>query len=220
MLAVPFAPIAQSPELRATSLEGMTVSECRARAGARLPWHAHEHANVALLLEGSFTEAFGASTVACTDSTALFKPAAEGHANEYGSRGARFLIIELRPALLDQLRVHGADLGGIRAVRDAAVLELGARMCRELRELDAYSSLSLAGLVYELIAVLSRVARDDTGTAPPWLRRVRDELHADFAHRVSITDLASRASVHPDHLSRCFRQHYGVLIGEYVRRLR
>jgi AraC family transcriptional regulator len=220
MLAVPFAPIALSPELRAASLDGLAVAECRAEAGTRLPWHAHEHANVVVLLDGSFTEAFRGSTVACTDSMALFKPAAERHANEYGSRGARFLIIELWPTLLEQIHTYGAGVGEIRAVRDAAVLELGTRICRELRELDAYSSLSLAGLVYEMVAVLSRVSRKDTGTAPPWLRRVRDELHADFAHRVSIADLASRASVHPDHLSRSFRHHYGVLIGEYVRRLR
>jgi len=221
VLPTPFAPIAQSTELRATSIGDLVVAECRARAGARLPWHAHEHANVVLLLDGSFTEAFAGRTVICADPVALYKPAAERHANEYGQHGARFLIVELLPSQLEQLRSRGAELNGVRTVYDTAVVDLSVRLYRELRRLDAYSTLSVAGLVYELLAVMSRTANDDSRMAAPrWLRRVRDELHDHFSRRVSIGDLASRAAVHPDHLSRSFRRHYGMLIGDYVRRLR
>jgi AraC family transcriptional regulator len=220
VLQTTFAPIAQSTELRAC-IGDLVVAECRARAGARLPWHAHEHANVVLLLDGSFTETFAGRSVTCTDPVALYKPAAERHANEYGRDGARFLIVELLPAQLEQLRVRGAKLGGVRTVRDGAVLDLGVRLYRELRQLDAYSTLSVAGLVYELLAVMSRaVGTESDAPAPRWLRRVRDELHDNFSQRFNIGELASRAAVHPDHLSRSFRRHYGVLIGEYVRRLR
>jgi AraC family transcriptional regulator len=218
---VRFAPLAQSRELRATSLGDLVVAECQALAGSRLPWHAHEHANVVLLLDGSFTERFGGRTVTCTSPVALYKPAAERHANEYGRTGARFLIVELMPSQLEPLRARGAVLDGIRMVHDPAVVDISVRLYRELRRLDPYSTLSIAGLVYELLAVMSRTASRDGGTLPPsWLRRVRAELDDHFATRVSIADLATRAQVHPDHLSRCFRRHYGLLIGDYVRRLR
>jgi AraC family transcriptional regulator len=215
-----FAPIAQTQALRATSVGDLAVTECLAAAGTRLGWHAHEHACVVLLLDGSFTEVFRARTVSCSTPAALYKPAGEPHANEYGRVGARFLIVELHPTQVDQWRDRGAALDGIRAVHEREVVDIAARLYRELRRVDAYSMLSIGGLVHELLAAVSRGGGMQSTSAPFWLRRVREQLAERFAERLSIADIASDAGVHPDHLSRCFRRHYGTLIGEYVRSLR
>jgi AraC family transcriptional regulator len=216
-----FAPIAQSNQLRATSIGDLIVTECRADAGVRLPWHAHQHANVVLLLTGSFTETFQTRTVSCLTPVALYKPAGVRHANEYGRAGARFLVLELVESQIEQLRSYGAVVDGIRRVQESAVVDLTARLYRELLQLDSYSTLSVAGLIYELLAVISRGRDTEATEAPPrWLQRVRDDVHDNFSRRLNITDLAAEVNVHPDHLSRCFRRHYGMLIGDYVRRLR
>lgn len=216
-----FAPIAQCAELRSAPVGDLVVAECRASGGARLAWHAHQHASVMLLLDGSFTEQFRARSISCTSSTALFKPAGERHANEYGHTGARFLIVELPPPQLAQLRERGALVDGIRTVQGPRTIDLGFRLRRELRHVDCYSTLSIGGLIYELLAVMSRESNWQPGAAAPyWLRRVHDQLRDNFSHRLNIADLASQVDVHPDHLSRCFRRQYGMLIGEYVRRLR
>jgi AraC family transcriptional regulator len=216
-----YAPIVQCRDSRAASIGDLVVTDCRAAAGARLPWHAHEHACLVVLVNGSFTELFGARSVSYSTPVALFKPAGERHANEYGRAGAQFMVIELPPSQLDELRHRGAVLDRIRSVQESSVVDLGTRLYRELHQLDAYSMLSVGGLVYELLAILCRGdERTRDTTAPYWLRRVRDEVRENFSRRISITDLADRARVHPDHLSRSFRRHYGVLIGEYARRLR
>ncbi len=215
-----YAPIAQTTELRTASIGDLVVAECRAAAGTRLPWHAHEHANLVLLLNGSFTEQFGARTVSCAEPTALYKPAGERHADEYGRAGARFLIVELLPPQLGQLRARGAAVDDVRAVAEPGIVDLSMRLYRELCRPDAYSTLSIAGLVYELLAAVSR-GRDATGPGVPhWLHRVLTRLHDEFPRPPSIGDLAADAGVHPDHLSRSFRRQYGVLIGDYVRQLR
>jgi len=56
--------------------------------------------------------------------------------------------------------------------------------------------------------------------APRWLERVRSEVAEGFAGGVSIRRLAARAGVHPDHLARSFRHHYGEGVHALVRRLR
>jgi AraC family transcriptional regulator len=176
-----------------------------------------------LAVEGSFIEQFGTRRVCCEVPVALFKPAGERHANEYGRAGARFMIIELRSPQIEQCRERGAPLDRIRAVRAAAIADLGGRLRRELQYRDAYSGLGIAGLTYELLAVVGRGAdwdRRGGGGAPGWLRRAYDEVTDTFMQPLSIADLASRSGVHPDHLSRCFRRYYGLLIGEHVRSLR
>jgi AraC family transcriptional regulator len=216
-----FAPIAQFSCLRRLSVEDIVVSHCSADTGARLPWHAHEHACIVMLMEGSFVERFGHRTISCANPVALYKPAGERHANEYGRAGARFLIVEILPRRLDRLRLCGDVWDGIRAVQDARMVDLAASLHRELAHADAYSTMSIEGLVYEVCAGLGRGCSLDTDSvAPLWLRRVRDALDESFTQRHCICDLAEQARVHPDHLSRLFRRHFGVLIGTYIRNRR
>lgn len=56
--------------------------------------------------------------------------------------------------------------------------------------------------------------------APRWLARTRDLLHDQFRERHTLAELAAQAGVHASHLAREFRVHYGVSVGEYVRRVR
>jgi AraC family transcriptional regulator len=45
-------------------------------------------------------------------------------------------------------------------------------------------------------------------------------LGASFTRHVTLDQLANTCGVHPVHLARSFRHHYGCTIGEYIRELR
>lgn len=55
---------------------------------------------------------------------------------------------------------------------------------------------------------------------PSWLEQAKREIEESFGERISVTNLAARLGVHPDYLSRAFRERYGTTIGGYVKRLR
>jgi AraC family transcriptional regulator len=216
-----FAPITQGACLRTATAGDLRVTETSVAPGRRFPWHAHEHACLVVLLEGSFTEAFRTRSVACDGPAALFKPAGELHADHYGQHGARFLIVEFPRAQMEHLcpSVRGCD--DVACVRTTEVLELATRLHGELDHADAFTSLVLEGLILELVGTTFREhGLGELSLAPRWLRKTRERLHESFSSRLTVSQLATDAGVHPDHLSRCFRQHYGMLIGEYVRHLR
>lgn len=56
--------------------------------------------------------------------------------------------------------------------------------------------------------------------AAPWLRAVRDLLHAHIEHPIGLAALAASVGVHPAHLARAFRQRYGRTPGTYLRAIR
>lgn len=60
----------------------------------------------------------------------------------------------------------------------------------------------------------------DAGPPPAWLLRVKSEIAASFTTRPMIQRLARRAGVHPDHLGRSFKLHFGLSVHDFVRRLR
>lgn len=55
---------------------------------------------------------------------------------------------------------------------------------------------------------------------PPWLEPVASSIHERMGESLRTGDLAAEVGVHPVHLARTFRRHYGCTIGEYARRLR
>ena len=57
-------------------------------------------------------------------------------------------------------------------------------------------------------------------TAPAWLHDARAFLHERCGDTVEMRAIAAAVGVHPVHLSRAFRRHFGVTMGEELRRLR
>lgn len=127
---------------------------------------------------------------------------------------------------------QGKRVAWLHGDRTAAPTRLGAfaacprsnhstRLYKEFRAGDAAAALTVEGLVLETLgAAARRMTRCQSPARPEWLRRARDFIHEHFAAGVSLTGLAASVEVHPSHLTRMFRRHYGCSVGDYVRRLR
>ena len=98
---------------------------------------------------------------------------------------------------------------------------LGMRIYKEFRLMDGATPLAIEGLMLELVAGLSRQLNIPLeAKRPHWLDRARDILEADFHDSISLARVAEAVDVHPVHLARVFRKHFGCTPGEYVRHLR
>ena len=62
----------------------------------------------------------------------------------------------------------------------------------------------------------SFMAAENAGQIPSWLSEVRKLLDERFSDRLSLSEIAAFAGVHPVYLGRAFRAHYGCSIGEYL----
>ncbi|MBX3113037.1 MAG: helix-turn-helix transcriptional regulator [Fimbriimonadaceae bacterium] len=52
---------------------------------------------------------------------------------------------------------------------------------------------------------------------PAWLTPVKTSIDNDFLKVQSVNEIAASANVHPSHLARTFRKHFGQPITEYIR---
>jgi AraC family transcriptional regulator len=187
----------------------------------RLARHAHAWPAATFVLEGSFTETLAGVAFPCGPSSVLWKPAREPHADRYGPRGARCLIVERQagaespgacdPGPLDRAAFLPAALAG----------DLAARLDREFRAPGGPSALAVAGLLADLLRRADLEARRGLEGEPrAWLTVARDFLHRRFAEPIRVRDVARAAGVHPVHLARAFRREYGRAPGDYLRDLR
>ena len=196
------------------------LCESRYEPGTRLARHAHQQPFFCLTLQGGFGESYGRTRREAVPMNLAYHPAGEEHSVRFGDAGVSCLNLELRPAL-----VARADGYGVRLDRPGdfggELLGIVAQVLPELRYPDVSTPLALDALGLELVGWAARLSPAGSGRRPPpWLQRVRDDLHERFGEPLSLEGLAVQAGVHPVHLARSFRRFFGAAVGSYVRRLR
>jgi AraC family transcriptional regulator len=185
---------------------GLQISTVVFPARLRLRTHSHERASISIAPDG------WVQTI----------PADALHEDVFAGDATQTLIVEADAEAAEALGAHGLEFDEIRYFSDTAIGALAVRIARELEAPDGASPLTVEGLVLELFALLARrVSGDaDADRSPRWLERARECVHDRFASGFSVADVAAEVRVHPAHLAREFRRHFGVPIGAYARRLR
>lgn len=182
--------------------------------GTRFRRHAHEGPHLCGVLAGGFVEQERGGLASAGAGTVRFSPAASHHI-DFGPEGARCVVIEL-----DALP-EGAALTRSRFLADDWLTTLLARAERLVRASSPGAPAELDQFVSELLAQLLRRTRPRAGGTPPaWLLSVRETLLAHRGEALALDALAAPHGIHRAHLARAFRDHYGVTIGAFVRRLR
>lgn len=206
--------------LKTISIADFKLTETVYASSLKLPSHAHESTYFCFVLDGSFTEFYESQTRSCHSSTLIFHPANEMHSDHFHT-GARCFNIQMNTRWLERVMQHSrvihtpADFCGER------FSFLAMRLYREFLGADDFSSLTIEGLMLELVAEASRHSTHKLGHRPPlWLRRVRETLDEQFGESVSLIALSETVGVHPVHLAREFRRFYRCTIGQYVRKTR
>ncbi|HUK86804.1 MAG TPA: AraC family transcriptional regulator [Terriglobales bacterium] len=185
--------------------------------GSATAWHSHERACFTALLGGSYREEFRSVSLECTPGNVLFRPADAVHRDHMGPAGARCLIVELSPAWMARVWEAGLALNTPHQSREMQFVL--ARIFKELNLDDDLSPLVLEGLVLELAGSFWRALRSEA-QPPRWLAETRDRLQQDFLAPQRLGELAAQAGVHPAHLARAFRRHYGCTVGDFIRQRR
>jgi AraC family transcriptional regulator len=182
--------------------------------------HAHEEAYLIFHLQGVVEETRQRQTVVRTPSMLTLLPAGDPHSTHFcGS--VRTFEIALPSPWIERLGQYSSVVERYATYEKGLPTWLALRLYREFQYQDSTTPLMLEGLLLELLAQMTRDTTDGTAKiGPRWLCQVRDLLHAHFTESLSVAAVAAAVDVHPAHLIRAFRQHYGCTLGEYVRKLR
>ncbi len=201
-------------------LSNFVVVESKYSAGQELKWHSHERSYISIVLQGSYMERCGSSSLHCGVGQVILHAADEVHSDEFFEEG-HCLNLEIQPHFADRLRQYGIDSGTRLAMSSRRYMRLGLTLRSEAVRCDTASELVIEGLAMEVIAQLIRIrAIDANQRKEHWLELVNEMLHERYRESITLKELADASQVHPVHLARAFRKRYGCSVGDYVRRLR
>lgn len=202
-------------------VSGFVLTEAGYAPHAERPWHVHDMAEFCFILDGSITETLGRQRLNCRRLDVTYKPAGEGHQCHVGAAGARYLSVAIPGQRLAADGLLARALSNPMHFINSSLVGHGLRICRELQSKDELTALVIEGVALELMAHACRTSCTGPGTRrPPWVDRVREQIHDSFAGPQSLGNLAATAGVHPAHLTEVFRREFGCTVGEYIRTLR
>jgi len=199
---------------RSAAVDGLTLAELQFSAGYVQPPFEPDVPYLAVVLAGCLEKTFRPKTIHLSAAGAVTMPSGAVHGACFGRDGARIVIVKPSRA--------ATCLQRLVVLRGRGLDWLAWRLAAELRAADAAAPLAAQGLALELLAATTRetsVARRRS-RPPEWLRAAEEMLRERVDEYVRLSELGEAVGVHPTHLARVFRVHYGVSVGEYGRRLR
>jgi len=175
------------------------------------PPHAHDRASIGILLGGSLCERVGRTTQEGALGAVIIKPPGVKHENIFG--GAGTIILSLRGTHVERLAEREWEWR--RADRALA------HALASIRHARAGRSLACEEELYLLLSELGGMAHAGGSNvrAPDWLGEVVSLAERQTAP-IRISDIADQVGVHPVHLTRVFRKHFGQSLRAYIRRIK
>ncbi len=204
---------------RRIELGGVVLSEIAHACGRKLPSHTHESAYFGLLLAGSYSERCTHRAAEYDPFSMGFHPPALTHSDEIGVCGSRMFCVELRDAYLDRIRPYLTSPRFVPDLCASDVTWLGLRLYRSFVA-GTIDSLELEETCGDMLQRVSTSNLTEEKSRPTWFDRAVELLHDRFRDSITLEEIALQVEVHPIHLSRVFRKHFGCTMSEFVNRLR
>ncbi|MPY89482.1 MAG: helix-turn-helix domain-containing protein [Luteitalea sp.] len=207
--------------LRTLSAPGFKIVEAIYEADCEIPAQPYEWATLCLTIDGGYCMDWQRSRLRCGPAALVFQPPGEIYSARISGDGSHCLQFSVNPHVLQSIDEGLSDWERLRAPRRPPPHWLAFELRRELELGDDLSATSVEAAIVALLAELAEVpSLEALSTPPPWLERVREQLHDEFRQRHTLENLARTPGIHRVHLAREFRRCFGCTVGHYIRQRR
>lgn len=190
------------------------------RPGTRHPPHQHDELHLSIVLSGRVGETVGRESEWARPLSVVAKDAGVRHANDFGSAGARMARLTLKSGTIAALIEDSSRADAWRWVRGPSVARPYLNLVRRSGGGTCTFQSDDPDILDLLAGMTARRAPTSQETPPAWLARAVEELRQNWHPRMTVSDVARRAGVHPVYFARCVRRWYGTGVAEELRRLR
>lgn len=205
--------------VRTTSIKDLLLEVTAHPADSLVEEHAHPTPLLLFVLDGAIEERLGGRVVKAEQGTLLVRPAYTPHTVR-ALRRSRVFSIEPGAQWLAQVGAAGLISALPTGEWTDRYTSLALKVYGAFAQLGNSPSAELVVQGY-VQALLGELVQPLEGSGVPlWLRDVRKTLDDDPRQRLDLDRLAERAGVHPVHLSRAFRKHFGLTMTAHLRQAR
>jgi AraC family transcriptional regulator len=176
--------------------------------------HTHEDAHFVLISGGDYVS-IAEGRPAERFPVLVYNPPGTTHRDHFEHGRGSYFAISLEPAKAKTAGDEIALPDGPIYLREMAQFALAMRVtrCCALQS----GGLTLDALCHELLGSIDRHAQPVDQRPPSWLDKAVEFLHDRYLENLTVAKVADGVGIHPVHLARSFRHHFGCSPGEFTR---
>jgi len=149
----------------------------------------------------------------------LFHNWQDAHHNIKPPEYTRGFHIELSADWFLKHDISSTDYEGSLQLKSPILKSLLNKVFLESKINDNQSELSIELLMLSIFSKIKLEDNDVFSKKPQWVKKLQEMLRETNTN-FSLTSLSAALDIHPAHLSREFPKHFGITLGQYIRRLR
>ncbi|AUP77668.1 helix-turn-helix domain-containing protein [Flavivirga eckloniae] len=171
-------------------------------------FHAHSNAYLSILLSGRYSETTLDSQKIVFPSNVLYRPAHHEHKNQFITEETKCLNIEFDPRWFDKHQIDSKKIKPqIKNIQNhPSALHLLIDFLK-YQKIDFFEEL--------LMQLITSGEKAISPLRKPWLGKLVRILDNEIEKNHSLLTLSERVFVHPNYMSRVFKEHFGITIGQY-----
>lgn len=181
-------------------------------------WHYHGNPLFSFVLDGNFTERTSKREYIRQSGTLLFQDWQEAHANS-SSKAHTIFYVELKKNWVDRNIGRDKLVAGHMDIQHSLIKVIFHQIYKTAKIGGPQAQLAVEEQLVRAFDLLSPTKRKGHPT-PKWIYLVAEILHDMPGEKLTLDDLSVRLQVHPGHLCRYFRKHFGCTISEYLRMIK
>ena len=171
-------------------------------------FHAHNNSYLSILLSGRYSEMTLETRDIIFPSTIIYRPAHYKHKNQFITAKTKCLNIAFRPEWFDKLDINPEKIKfQIKSIQNYPLILRLLIDFLKYHRIDFFEEL--------LLNIITSEEQGITSSRKPWLGKLIRILDNEIEERHSLKTLSERVFVHPNYMSRVFREHFGVTVGQY-----
>ncbi len=171
-------------------------------------FHAHRNSYLSILLSGLYSEVTLDSQKVISPCHILYRPAHYKHKNQFITDKTKCFNIEFSPEWFDKHDINSKKIKP--QIKDAQNYPFLLRLLIDFlkhRKIDFFEEL--------LMQLITGEEKMTSPTRKPWLGKLVRILDNEIEKNHSLRTLSERVFVHPNYMSRVFKEHFDVTIGQY-----
>ena len=138
----------------------------------------------------------------------MYRPAHYQHKNQFITNKTKCLNIEFSPEWFENHDINSKKVK--HQIKDIQNYPFVLHLLRDFlqhREIEFFEEL--------LVQLISSEEKEFSPLRKPWLGKLVRILDNEIGKTHSLKTLSERICIHPNYMSRVFKEHFGVTIGQY-----
>ncbi len=182
---------------------------------SKVDWHFHENPYFTYLLQGKLFESNKKESYYLEPGSLLFHNWQDAHYNIKPPEYTRGFHIELKENWFSNYDIQITDFEGSINLKNPLIKNLMNKVFIESKINDQYSNMSIETYLIEIFNTI-KASNSNIQKRPIWAKKLQ-ELILEEDMDYSLKKIAAILKIHPNHLSRDFRRHFGTSLGNYIR---